>query len=255
MTTEDIIKPENRVYGKPALMNDTPMHYCPGCSHGVVHKLIAEVVEEMGMEEKTIGICPVGCAVFAYRYLDIDWIEASHGRAPACASALKRLWPDHLVFTYQGDGDLACIGTAETIHALNRGENITVIFINNAIYGMTGGQMAPTTLMGMKTATCPYGRVPELHGFPLHITDIAATLEGTCYVTRQAVDSVANVVRAKKAIRKAFENSLNKRGASLVEIVSTCSSGWKMTPEQANQWMRDNMFPYYPLGDLKDASK
>ena len=255
MTTEDIIKPENRVYGKPALMNDTPMHYCPGCSHGVVHKLIAEVVEEMGMEEKTIGICPVGCAVFAYRYLDIDWIEASHGRAPARASALNRLWPDHLVFTYQGDGDLACIGTAETIHALNRGENITVIFINNAIYGMTGGQMAPTTLMGMKTATCPYGRVPELHGFPLHITDIAATLEGTCYVTRQAVDSVANVVRAKKAIRKAFENSLNKRGASLVEIVSTCSSGWKMTPEQANQWMRDNMFPYYPLGDLKDASK
>lgn len=255
MTTEDIIKPENRVYGKPALMNDTPMHYCPGCSHGVVHKLIAEVVEEMGMEERTIGICPVGCAVFAYRYLDIDWIEASHGRAPACASALNRLWPDHLVFTYQGDGDLACIGTAETIHALNRGENITVIFINNAIYGMTGGQMAPTTLMGMKTATCPYGRVPELHGFPLHITDIAATLEGTCYVTRQAVDSVANVVRAKKAIRKAFENSLNKRGASLVEIVSTCSSGWKMTPEQANQWMRDNMFPYYPLGDLKDASK
>ncbi len=255
MTTEDIIKPENRVYGKPALMNDTPMHYCPGCSHGVVHKLIAEVVEEMGMEEKTIGICPVGCAVFAYRYLDIDWIEASHGRAPACASALNRLWPDHLVFTYQGDGDLACIGTAETIHALNRGENITVIFINNAIYGMTGGQMAPTTLMGMKTATCPYGRVPELHGFPLHITDIAAMLEGTCYVTRQAVDSVANVVRAKKAIRKAFENSLNKRGASLVEIVSTCSSGWKMTPEQANQWMRDNMFPYYPLGDLKDASK
>lgn len=255
MTTEDIIKPENRVYGKPTLMNDTPMHYCPGCSHGVVHKLVAEVIEEMGVEEKTIGICPVGCAVFAYRYLDIDWIEASHGRAPACASALNRLWPDHLVFTYQGDGDLACIGTAETIHALNRGENITVIFINNAIYGMTGGQMAPTTLMGMKTATCPYGRVPELHGFPLHITDIAATLEGTCYVTRQAVDSVANVVRAKKAIRKAFENSLNKRGASLVEIVSTCSSGWKMTPEQANQWMRDNMFPYYPLGDLKDASK
>ena len=255
MTTEDIIKPENRVYGKPTLMNDTPMHYCPGCSHGVVHKLVAEVIEEMGVEEKTIGICPVGCAVFAYRYLDIDWIEASHGRAPACASALNRLWPDHLVFTYQGDGDLACIGTAETIHALNRGENITVIFINNAIYGMTGGQMAPTTLMGMKTATCPYGRVPELHGFPLHITDIAATLEGTCYVTRQAVDSVANVVRAKKAIRKAFENSLNKRGASLVEIVSTCSSGWKMTPEQANQWMRDNMFPYYPLGDLKDSAK
>lgn len=255
MTTEDIIQPENRVYGKPSLMNDTPMHYCPGCSHGVVHKLIAEVIEEMGVEEKTVGICPVGCAVFAYRYVDIDWIEASHGRAPACASAVKRLWPDHLVFTYQGDGDLACIGTGETIHALNRGENIAIIFINNAIYGMTGGQMAPTTLMGMKTATCPYGRQPDLHGFPLHVTDIASTLEGTCYVTRQAVNTVANIRKAKKAIRLAFENSVNKRGSSLVEIVSTCSSGWKMSPEKANQWMEENMFPYYPLGDLKNVNK
>lgn len=251
MTTQDIIKPENRVYGKPELMNDTPMHYCPGCSHGVVHKLVAEIISEMGVEEKTVGICPVGCAVFAYRYVNIDWIEASHGRAPACASAVKRLWPEHLVFTYQGDGDLACIGTAETIHALNRGENIAIIFINNAIYGMTGGQMAPTTLMGMKTATCPYGRQADLHGFPLHVTDIAATLEGTCYVTRQAVDTVAHINKAKKAIRKAFENSINHKGSSLVEIVSTCSSGWKMSPEQANKWMADNMFPYYPLGDLK----
>ena len=157
MTKEDIIKPENLVYKKPTLMNDNPMHYCPGCSHGVVHKLIAEVIEEMGMEDKAIGISPVGCAVFIYNYLDIDWQEAAHGRAPALATAIKRLWPDRLVFTYQGDGDLACIGTAETIHALNRGENITIIFINNAIYGMTGGQMAPTTLVGMKTATCPYG--------------------------------------------------------------------------------------------------
>lgn len=255
MTTEDIIQPENRFYGKPSLMNDTPMHYCPGCSHGVVHKLIAEVIEEMGVEEKTVGICPVGCAVFAYRYVDIDWIEASHGRAPACASAVKRLWPDHLVFTYQGDGDLACIGTGETIHALNRGENIAVIFINNAIYGMTGGQMAPTTLMGMKTATCPYGRQSDLHGFPLHVTDIASTLEGTCYVTRQAVNSVANIRKAKKVIRQAFENSVNRRGSSLVEIVSTCSSGWKMSPEKANQWMEENMFPYYPLGDLKNINK
>ena len=245
MTREELIIPENRIYGKPTLMNETPMHYCPGCSHGVVHKLVAEIIEEMGMEEDTIAICPVGCAVFAYRYVDVDWIEASHGRAPACASAVKRLWPNKLVFTYQGDGDMACIGTGETIHALNRGENIAMIFINNAIYGMTGGQMAPTTLMGMKTATCPYGRQADLHGYPLHITDLA--------VNRQAVNTVANIRKAKKAIRQAFENSMNKRGTSLVEIVSTCASGWKMTPEQANQWMVDNMFPYYPLGDLKNT--
>lgn len=251
MELKEIIKEENIVYKKPALLNETSMHYCPGCGHSLVHKLVAEIIEEMGVEEKTIGICPVGCAVFAYRYVDIDWIEAAHGRAPACASAVKRLWPDNLVFTYQGDGDLACIGTGETIQALNRGENIAIIFINNAIYGMTGGQMAPTTLMGMKTSTCPYGRQADLHGFPLHITDIAATLEGTCYVTRQAVNSVANIAKAKKAIRQAFENSINKRGASLVEIVSTCAAGWKMSPEQANTWMSENMFPYYPLGDLK----
>ena len=205
-------------------MNDNPMHYCPGCSHGVVHKLIAEVIEEMGMEDKTVGISPVGCAVFAYNYLDIDWQEAAHGRAPAVATAVKRLWPDRLVFTYQGDGDLACIGTAETIHALNRGENITIIFINNAIYGMTGGQMAPTTLIGMKTATCPYGRDVTIHGYPLKMTEIAATLEGTAYVTRQAVHTVAAIRKAKKAIRKAFENSMNGKGSNLVEIVSTCNS-------------------------------
>ena len=203
MTKEDIMKPENLVYQKPRLLNDNPMHYCPGCSHGVVHKLVAEVIEEMGMAEKAIGISPVGCAVFMYNYLDIDCQEAAHGRAPAVASAIKRLWPDRLVFTYQGDGDLACIGTAETIHALNRGENITIIFINNAIYGMTGGQMAPTTLLGMKTATCPYGRIPEIHGYPLKMTEIAATLEGTCYVTRQSVHTVAAIRKAKKAIRKA----------------------------------------------------
>ena len=252
MELNEILKPENIVYQKPSLMNETPLHYCPGCGHSLVHKLVAEIIEEMGVEEKTIGICPVGCAVFAYRYVDIDWIEAAHGRAPACASAAKRLWPNHLVFTYQGDGDLACIGTGETIQALNRGENIAIIFINNAIYGMTGGQMAPTTLMGMKTSTCPYGRQADLHGFPLHISDIASTLEGTCYVTRQAVNSVANIARAKKAIRKAFENSIDRRGSSLVEIVSTCAAGWKMSPEQANQWMAENMFPYYPLGDLKN---
>lgn len=252
MTDNEIIKPENLVYSKPRLLNDTPMHYCPGCGHGVVHKLIAEVIEEMGMEEKTVGISPVGCAVFAYNYLDIDWAEAAHGRAPALATAIKRLWPDRLVFTYQGDGDLACIGTAETIHALNRGEHIAIIFINNAIYGMTGGQMAPTTLMGMKTATCPYGRIADIHGYPLKITEIACNLEGTSFVSRQSVHSVPAIRKAKKAIRKAFENSLKGVGSSLVEIVSTCNAGWKMSPEKANQWMVENMFPYYPLGDLKD---
>ncbi|MGL4852031.1 MAG: thiamine pyrophosphate-dependent enzyme [Phocaeicola sp.] len=252
MTREDIIKAENLVYKKPTLMNENPMHYCPGCSHGVVHKLIAEVIEEMGMEDQTIGVSPVGCAVFAYNYLDIDWQEAAHGRAPAVATAIKRLLPNRLVFTYQGDGDLACIGTAETIHALNRGEHFTIIFINNAIYGMTGGQMAPTTLMGMKTATCPHGREQELHGFPLKMTEIAASLEGTTYVTRQSVHTVPAIRKTKKAIRKAFEYSMNGKGSNLVEVVSTCSAGWKMTPEQANQWMESNMFPYYPLGDLKD---
>ena len=254
MTKEEIMKPENLVYQKPRLLNDNPMHYCPGCSHGVVHKLIAEVIDEMGMSEKAVGVSPVGCAVFMYNYLDIDCQEAAHGRAPALATAIKRLWPDRLVFTYQGDGDLACIGTAETIHALNRGENINIIFINNAIYGMTGGQMAPTTLLGMKTATCPYGRIPEIHGYPLKMTEIAATLEGTCYVTRQSVHTVAAIRKAKKAIRKAFENSMQGKGSNLVEIVSTCNSGWKMSPEKANKWMEENMFPFYQLGDLKDTT-
>ena len=252
MTKEQIIQPENLVYKKPELLNDTPMHYCPGCSHGVVHKLVSEVIAEMGMQEKTVGVSPVGCAVFAYNYIDIDWEEAAHGRAPAVATAIKRLWPDRLVFTYQGDGDMACIGTAETIHALNRGENITIIFVNNAIYGMTGGQMAPTTLIGMKTVTCPYGRDPKLHGYPLKMTEIAATLEGTCYVTRQSVQSVGAILKAKKAIRKAFEYSMQGKGSNLVEIVSTCNTNWKMTPEKANKWMDENMFPYYQLGDLKD---
>ncbi|MBQ2268983.1 MAG: 2-oxoglutarate oxidoreductase [Bacteroidaceae bacterium] len=252
MTREEIIRPENLVYKKPELLNDNSMHYCPGCSHGVVHKLIAEVIAEMGMTEKTIGISPVGCAVFAYNYIDIDWQEAAHGRAPALASACKRLWPDRLVFTYQGDGDLACIGTAESLHALNRGDNITIIFVNNAIYGMTGGQMAPTTLMGMKTATCPQGREAAIHGFPLKFTELAAQLEGTCYVTRQSVHSVAAIRKAKKAIRKAFENSLQAKGSNLIEIVGTCSSGWKLPPVQANKWMEEHMFDYYHVGDLKD---
>lgn len=252
MTKEEIIAKGSIAYEKPALMNDNPMHYCPGCSHGVVHKLIAEVIEEMGMEEKSIGISPVGCGVFIYNYIDIDWQEAAHGRAPALATAIKRLLPDRLVFTYQGDGDCAGIGTNETIHSLNRGENITIIYINNAIYGMTGGQMAPTTLIGQKTVTCPMGRDPKLNGFPLKLTDIAAQLEGTSYVTRQSVHNVAAIRKAKKALRHAFEVSMQGKGSCFVEFVCTCSSGWKMTPEKANKWMEENMFPYYKIGDLKD---
>lgn len=253
MNQEDIINPENCVYSRPKLLTDNIMHYCPGCSHGVVHRLIAEIIEEMGLESRSIGIAPVGCAVFAYNYIDIDWIEAAHGRAPAIATSVKRLMPDKLVFTYQGDGDMAAIGTCESIHAANRGENIAIIFINNGIYGMTGGQMAPTTLEGMKTSTTPYGRRVDLNGYPLKITDLMVHLDGTCYVTRQAVHTPSHVRKAKKAIRQAFENSMAGRGTSIVEIVSTCSSGWKMSPEQSNRWMADNMLVKYPLGDLKNT--
>ena len=252
MDVKDIINPENFVYGKSKVLTDTVMHYCPGCSHGVVHKLLAEVIEEMDIQDKTIGVSPVGCAVFAYKYIDIDWQQAAHGRAPALATATKRLYPDKYVVAYQGDGDLASIGTAEIIHACNRSENIVVIFINNAIYGMTGGQMAPTTLIDMKTATTPYGRSVELNGHPLKITELIAQLEGTCFVTRQAVHTPAGARRTKRAIRKAFENSAQKKGTSLIEVVSTCNSNWKMSPVQANEWMVENMFPFYPLGDLKD---
>ncbi|MDR1592389.1 MAG: 2-oxoglutarate oxidoreductase [Prevotellaceae bacterium] len=252
MTTKEIINPANLVYDKTSILTDNVMHYCPGCSHGVVHKLIAEVIEEMGIQNKTVGVAPVGCAVFAYNYLNIDWQEAAHGRAPALATAINRLLPENVVFTYQGDGDLAAIGTAETIHACNRGENIAIFFINNAIYGMTGGQMAPTTLVGMKTATCPTGREPHLNGYPIRISNLLAELDGTCYVTRQSVHKLAAVRKAKRAIQKAFENVIAKKGTSVVEIVSTCNSGWKMTPHQSNLWMEENMFPLYPLGDLKD---
>jgi 2-oxoglutarate/2-oxoacid ferredoxin oxidoreductase subunit beta len=252
MTINDIIKPENLVYTKSTILNDKHMHYCPGCSHGVVHKLIAEIVEEKGIQEETIAVAPVGCAVFAYEYIDVDFQEASHGRAPAVATAIKRLMPEKYVFTYQGDGDLAAIGTAETIHACNRGENIAIIFINNGIYGMTGGQMAPTTLEGMKTATSPNGRNVPQNGHPLNITDLLVKLKGVCYVTRQSVHTAPAVRKAKKAIAKALENSMLNKGTSIVEIVSTCSSGWKMTPDESNKWMVENMFPMYPLGDLKD---
>lgn len=252
MDINDITKPENRVYKKPALLNDTHMHYCPGCSHGVVHKIVAELIEEMGLQDRAVGVAPVGCAVFAYNYIDVDWVEAAHGRAPAIATALSRLNPDNVVFTYQGDGDLAAIGTCETIHAANRGENITIIFINNAIYGMTGGQMAPTTLLGMKTATTPYGRRADLNGYPLKISNLLAELDGTCYVTRQSVHTAAAVRKAKAAIKKAFQNTLDKKGTSVVEIVSTCNSGWKLTPAESNKWMAEHMFEKYPMGDLKN---
>ncbi len=253
MTLEEIKQPQNIVAQKPRLLNDNHMHYCPGCSHGVVHKVVAEVIDELGLEDKTIGVAPVGCAVFAYNYVDVDWIEAAHGRAPAIASAVKRLMPDRMVFTYQGDGDLAAIGTCETIHAANRGENIVIIFINNAIYGMTGGQMAPTTLEGMKTATTPYGRRIDLNGYPLAMSKLLAELDGTCYVTRQSVHTAAAVRKTKKALTQAFKNAMEGRGTSVVEVVSTCNSGWKMSPDKANKWMEEHMFAKYPLGDLKNT--
>ena len=252
MAKEVEIKPENLVYGRSSLMLDATMHYCPGCSHGVIHKLIAEAIEELHLEHDSIGVSPVGCSVFAYNYIDIDWAEAAHGRAAAVASAIKRMRPDKMVFTNQGDGDLAAIGTGETIHACNRGEGIAIIYVNNAIYGMTGGQMAPTTLLGMKTATTPMGRDPKLNGYPYKVADMVKLLDGVCYVTRQAVHTPAAVRKAKKAIKKAFENSRDNRGLSFVEIVATCNSGWKMSPVDANKWMSEHMFEVYPLGDLKD---
>jgi len=253
MEIEDIICQENKVYSKPELLEEVHMHYCPGCSHGVIHKLLAEVIQEMGLTEKTVGISPVGCAVFAYNYVDVDWVEAAHGRAPAVATAISRLWPENVVFTYQGDGDMSAIGTAESIHAANRGENIVMIFVNNAIYGMTGGQMAPTTLVGQKTATTPYGRRIDLNGHPLEITNLMAILDGTCYVTRQAVHTPAAVRKTKACLKKAFENAIAKKGTSVVEVVATCNSGWKMSPAKSNKWMEENMFAHYPLGDLKNT--
>jgi 2-oxoglutarate ferredoxin oxidoreductase subunit beta len=252
ITLNDIIRPENLVYEKTRLMTDKELSYCPGCGHGTAHRITMEVIEELGMEEITIGVAPVGCSVLAYEFMNIDMTQAAHGRAPAVATGIKRVWPEKIVFTYQGDGDLAAIGTAETIHACNRGEKIVIIFINNGIYGMTGGQMAPTTLPGMKSSTSPFGRDVETMGNPLKITELVAQLPGTYFVTRQAVHTPAAVRKAKKAIRKAFENQRDKKpGVSFIEIVSNCNSGWKMTPNDSNTWMVENMFPYYPMGDIK----
>jgi 2-oxoglutarate/2-oxoacid ferredoxin oxidoreductase subunit beta len=250
-TNPEILQPENLVYKRTDLLTEKALSYCPGCGHGTAHRIIMEVIEEMGIQSETIGVAPVGCSVLAYEFMDIDIQQAAHGRAPAVATAIKRLFPDKFVFTYQGDGDLAAIGTAETIHACNRGENITIFFINNGIYGMTGGQMAPTTLPGMKSSTSPYGRDIATMGNPLKMTELVATLPGTLYVTRQAVHTPSAVRKAKRAVRKAFENQKLNKGLSFVEIVSNCNSGWKMNPRQSNDWMVENMFPFYPIGDIK----
>ncbi|MCF8226372.1 MAG: 2-oxoglutarate oxidoreductase [Bacteroidales bacterium] len=255
MDIKEIIKPENLVHKRTPLMTDANLSYCPGCGHGTVHHLIMEVVEELDIQQDTIGIAPVGCSVLAYDFMDIDMTQAAHGRAPAVATGIKRLWPEKYVFTYQGDGDLAAIGTAETIHACNRGENIAIFFINNGIYGMTGGQMAPTTLEGMKSSTTPYGRDYKTMGHPIKITELVAQLPGTSFVTRQAVHKPGNVRKTKKAIRKAFEVQKEKMGVAFIEIVSNCNSGWKMTPNDSNKWMEENMFPFYPLGDIKVEGK
>ena len=255
ITTKELIKKENLVYQKTSLLTDDVMHYCPGCGHGTTHRLIAEIIEEMDIQSEIIGVAPVGCSVLMYNYMNIDMQEAAHGRAPAVATGIKRLLPEKYVFTYQGDGDLAAIGTAETIHACNRGENITIIFINNGIYGMTGGQMAPTTLVGMKSSTTPYGREVSQMGNPLKMTDIVINLPGTYFVSRQSVHTPGNVRKAKKAIRKAFEYQALNKGTCFVEVVSNCPSGWKMTPLKSNEWLAENMLPFYPLGDMKVPEK
>jgi len=247
----EIISKENLVYQPGKLLTGATFSFCPGCGHGTVVRIIMEVVDEMGIQSETIGISPVGCAVMLYNFCNIDFIQAAHGRATAVATGIKRVLPEKYVFTYQGDGDLAAIGTGETIHTCNRGENMAIFFINNGIYGMTGGQMAPTTIPTMKTSTPPRGRSVDTMGHQLNITEMIARLAGTYYVTRQAVHTAAAVRKTKRAIRTAFENQKLNKGTSFVEVVSNCNSGWKMTPLQANQWMEENMFPYYPLGDVK----
>ena len=243
------------VFDKPHALTDAPLHYCPGCTHGIIHRLVAEAIDEFGIEGKTIGIAPVGCSVMAYNYFACDMVQAAHGRAPAVATGVKRANPDNIVFTYQGDGDLASIGMAETVHAATRGENITIIFVNNAIYGMTGGQMAPTSLPGQVTQTSPYGRDINTAGYPIRVCEMLAQLDGAAYLERVAVNNVKNVRKAKAAIRKAFENQINGVGFSLIEVVSTCPTNWGLTPEAALQFVEEKMIPYYPLGVYKDKTK
>ncbi|MBQ3073283.1 MAG: 2-oxoglutarate oxidoreductase [Ruminococcus sp.] len=240
------------VFEKPKALTDAVLHYCPGCTHGIIHRLVAEAIDELGIQGKTIGIAPVGCSVMAYDYFDIDMVQAAHGRAPAVATGVKRANPENIVFTYQGDGDLAAIGTAETVHSAARGENITVIFVNNAIYGMTGGQMAPTTLPGQVTQTSPYGRDTASVGFPIKVCELLSNVDGATYLERVAVNNVKNVKAAKKAIKKAFQNQIEGKGFSLVEVVSTFPTNWGLTPQKALDWLEENMLPYYPLGVYKD---
>ena len=242
------------VFKKPNSLTDAPLHYCPGCTHGIIHRLVAEAIDDLGIEGRCVGVAPVGCAVMAYNYFTCDMVEAAHGRAPAVATGVKRGNPDKFVFTYQGDGDLAAIGTAETVHAATRGENITVIFINNTTYGMTGGQMAPTTLPGQVTQTSPYGRDVKTVGYPIRVSEMLAALDGPAYIQRVAVNNVKNVLNAKKAIHKAFENQIAGKGFSLIEVVSSCPTNWGMTPEKALQWIDEKMIPYYPLGVFKDKT-
>ena len=241
------------VFKKTSMLTDTPFHYCPGCTHGIIHRLVAEVLEELGVGETAIGIAPVGCAVFAYNYFNCDMMEAAHGRAPACATGAKRVHPDKVVFTYQGDGDLASIGAAEIVHAAARGEKITTIFVNNAIYGMTGGQMAPTSLPGQITTTSPYGRDTAHCGFPVKMSEMLSQLNGPAYIERVSVHDVPHVIAAKKAIKKAFEAQIEGKGFSMVEVLSTCPTNWGLTPQEALKWLEENMIPQFPLGVYKEG--
>ncbi|MBE6587186.1 MAG: 2-oxoglutarate oxidoreductase [Ruminococcaceae bacterium] len=240
------------VFDRPHALSDVPLHYCPGCTHGIIHRLVAEVIDELGIEGQTVGIASVGCSVFSYNYFECDMVQAAHGRAPAVATGVKRTHPDNFVFTYQGDGDLAAIGTAETVHAATRGENITIIFVNNAIYGMTGGQMAPTTLLGQVTTTSPYGRDKAIQGNPIRVCEMLSTLDGVALASRVAVDTPKNIIAAKKQIKKAFEYQRDKKGFTIVEVLSTCPTNWGMSPEKSLEWLRENMMPQYPLGTYKD---
>jgi 2-oxoglutarate ferredoxin oxidoreductase subunit beta len=242
------------VYEKSKALTDAELSYCPGCTHGIIHKLVAESIVELGAEGKTVGVAPVGCSVLAYKFFNFDMVQSPHGRAPAVATGPRRALPDNLVFTYQGDGDLAAIGTAETIHAAARGENITIIFVNNTTYGMTGGQMAPTTMPGQKTQTSPYGRDINVAGYPIRVVEMLATLDGVHYAERVAVNSIPNIAKAKKAIKKAFQNQVDKKGFSIVEVLSTCPTNWGLSPIKALDWLKETMIPYYPLGVYKDLS-
>lgn len=239
------------VFTRPDALTEKQMHYCPGCTHGIIHRLVAEVIDELGIKERTVGIAPVGCAVFAYEYWNVDCQQAAHGRAPAVATGIKRVHPDNVVFTYQGDGDLAAIGTAEIVHAAARGEKISVVFVNNTIYGMTGGQLAPTTLVGQKSTTTPFGRDENHQGYPVRMTEMLSVLDGVAYAARVSVHNPANVMKTKKAIKKAFEVQLNGEGFAMVEVLSTCPTNWGLAPTESVKWLENNMIPYFPLGEYK----